>query len=350
MMKKLDDFIYPKQKELFEMLRQIYKGQHIYTCKDNYILVQGEAPVMLLAHLDTVHKKPVKQICKTQNGNILMSPQGIGGDDRCGVYALVTAYEQSEIKPWLLFTCDEEVGCVGAQQFCIKHEKNKLPKALDDLKLLIEIDRKGKDDAVYYDCDNAEFEDYITSKGFHTEWGSLSDISYVAPELGVAAVNLSSGYYNAHTLHEYIDRRQLMGTIKKVIDIIADAAKPDFPKYEYVEAVNYDRLCGGFYSKGWYDDFYDNKDAKKIKDVLATVPEEYRHAYEELLDFYSVEELEYYRTEDGDRIIAMMFESEFGMTNRELNKYYDELENDETEDEDEVDEGTVKQKEDDSNE
>ena len=53
------------------------------------------------------------------------------------------------------------------------------------------------------------FEAYITGKGFTTAIGSFSDISLIAPELGVAAVNFSSGYYNAHTLHEFIDVNEL---------------------------------------------------------------------------------------------------------------------------------------------
>ena len=93
-MKKLEDFLMPTQKELFSKLCDRFKGRTT-VCKNSYILVRGEAPIMLVAHLDTVHKTPVKHICKTQNGGILMSPQGIGGDDRCGVYALVTVYEQS---------------------------------------------------------------------------------------------------------------------------------------------------------------------------------------------------------------------------------------------------------------
>ena len=37
--------------------------------------------------------------------------------------------------------------------------------------------------------------------------------------LGVAAVNLSSGYYNAHTQHEYINKKQLDTVVQKVIGI-----------------------------------------------------------------------------------------------------------------------------------
>lgn len=185
-MKILEDYIRLTQTELFNLMRKFYSGK-VTSKKGSYILVHGEAPVMLLAHMDTVHKMKVKQICKTENGNVLMSPQGIGGDDRCGVYALNKVYRLSTVKPWLLFLCDEEVGCVGAREFCRRYQKGDLPEGLKDIKCLIEIDRKGKEDAVYYDCCNSEFEEYITSKGFKTDFGSCSDISFIAPAMGVAA-------------------------------------------------------------------------------------------------------------------------------------------------------------------
>jgi len=319
-MRPLEDFITPTQKGLYNKLRKIYKGR-VTACKNSYVLVRGDAPIMLVAHLDTVHKEPVREICKTNNGNILMSPQGIGGDDRCGVYALCAVYEQALVKPWLLFTCDEEIGGVGAEQFCMKHKLGKLPKEIDGLKLIVEIDRKGKDDAVYYDCGNDEFEDYITTKGFKTQYGSFSDISYIAPELGVAAVNLSSGYYNAHTQHEYINRKHLNATVQKVLSIVADAAKPDFPKYDYVESFSYDRWWGGW--GGFVKSSLKSTVSAKKENTSSTtevdedaflkdVPSHIRDEYAALLDFYSVEELEYHRKENGDNVITMLFESEFG--------------------------------------
>lgn len=321
-MKPLEDYLRPTQPELFAKLCAMYQGR-TFVRKGKFIIVRGEAPVMLLAHLDTVHKEPVKHICKSDNGCILMSPQGIGGDDRCGVYALNAVYEQSRVKPWLLFTCDEEIGGVGAEAFCTRHSEGRLPPELDEMKLLIEIDRKGKKDAVYYDCDNPEFEAYITSKGFETEWGSFSDISYVAPELGVAAVNLSSGYYNAHTQHEYINRKHLNATVKKVVEIVADAAQPAFPKYEYIERKFY-RRGGGL--GGWGNSYYDYWDSwgSKLTGApaaeedeadevdLDSIPEDIREEYFALLDFYSPKELESIRAEMGDAGIKMMAEAEFG--------------------------------------
>ena len=88
-----------------------------------------------------------------------MSPQGIDGDDRCGVYALKQVYEFADENSWLLFTCNEETGGIGADMFCRCHQKGRLPAELDKLKFLIEIDRKGSNDAVYYSCANLNFED-----------------------------------------------------------------------------------------------------------------------------------------------------------------------------------------------
>ncbi|MBE8950831.1 MAG: hypothetical protein SR3Q1_09585 [Quinella sp. 3Q1] len=151
-MKALTEFLKPTQKGLFKMLRKMYKGK-AFVGENNFIIVRGTASVILVAHLDTVHIEPVKVICKSKDKNILMSPQGIGGDDRCGGYALVKAYDLADKKPWLLFTCNEEVGGAGAKFFCKAHKHSKLPKELDELKFIVELDRRGSHDAVYYDCE-----------------------------------------------------------------------------------------------------------------------------------------------------------------------------------------------------
>lgn len=293
-MRPLEMFLKPTQDELFSMLRKLYKGNKGFFSKGNFILIEGDAPILLVAHLDTVHEEPVKTICKSDDGNILMSPQGIGGDDRCGVFVLVNAFDISVNKPFLLFTCHEEIGGVGAEKFCRAHQLGKLPKALDELKLIVEVDRKGNRDAVYYDCYNPELEKYITSKGFNTATGSFSDISLIAPELDVAAVNLSAGYYNAHTLHEYINRKHLNNTLSKVVEIISDTAQEIFPKYEY------------FSCDDW--NFF-NED-----EIIQTLPSEYQQIYYELLDIYSVDELENFRITYGDKILLEIYADEFGNT------------------------------------
>lgn len=299
----METIIKATQEELFEKILKIYRIEELYVCKNKYILVKGNAPTMLVAHLDTVHKDPVKTICKSDNNNIWMSPQGIGGDDRCGVHALNVIHAKSKIKPWLLFTCDEEIGGLGAEQFCNDIELNKLPKELRQLKAIIEIDRKGKNDAVYYDCDNKEFEKYINSNGFKTQIGSFSDISFIAPILGVAAVNLSSGYYNAHTLHEYINFKHLNATIRKVIKIVQESTSENFPRYEYIEKPrknNWDK----YYSTIYFDD-----------EIYADIPNDIADEYYELLDFYTEEELDEIMNTYGNQAIIQLYITEFGEKN-----------------------------------
>lgn len=252
------------------------KNRNIWYSDKNFLLVQGSSPVLLVAHLDTVHKEPVKDICMSEDGNIVMSPQGIGGDDRCGVMALCNTFNSvsEKEKPWLLFTCDEEIGCVGARKFAslyTKKNRGKLPD-LSPIKLIIEVDRKGSHDAVFYDCDNKDFEKYIVSKGFKTEHGSYSDICDIAPAVGCAAVNLSSGYYNAHTLYEYINLKELKWTTDRIIEIVKESHA--LPKYEWIEAEyiygsygSYDSYSSCDYS-GYYH-YYSSKIQKKVsKDNL----------------------------------------------------------------------------------
>ena len=293
-MNALEDFLPLSQTQLFKRLVKKFKGKTLIS-KGNFILVHGQAPVMLVAHLDTVHEQNVKDICLSADRNIIMSPQGIGGDDRCGCSALVKVFQSVQIKPWLLFTCDEEIGGLGAKAFCLAHQQNQLPNELDNLKFIIELDRKGKNDAVYYRCANSDFEEYITGKGFKTAQGSFSDISLIAPELNTAAVNLSCGYYAAHTRHEYIVRSELDETIGKVIDIISDAAKLPYFKYiEHIQPIESSKLV------------------RRNESIVLPrrVPADLQDIYEFLLDFYSVNELESFRTEYGDQILWQIYNDE----------------------------------------
>lgn len=221
---------------------------------DGYLFAKGNVPVMMCAHMDTVHKEPVRDIYMSDNGYV-WSPQGIGGDDRCGIYTALMSIRDG-IKPYILFTEDEEIGCVGAGYFS-DDVHNGIINAKDiDINFIIEVDRKGANDSVYYDCDNPEFEKFIDTYGFKTAYGSCSDISYVAPALGVAAVNFSSGYYNAHTTDEYIVLDELYNIIERVNTIIKDAADGKTARYEYIENQYSYR---GYASKGYYgwDGYYE---------------------------------------------------------------------------------------------
>lgn len=108
------------------------------------------------------------------------------------------------------------------------------PKPFEGIKYLIELDRQGENDSVYYRCNNPQFEQMINSYGFITSWGSFSDISIIAPAWELCAVNLSVGYYDEHSLGETWHYRQTLQVIDKVCKILEDSMN-DENEYPYIE-------------------------------------------------------------------------------------------------------------------
>ena len=192
-----------------------------------FIYARGTVPVLLVAHLDTVHTTPVRLLCSSKDGNILMSPEGIGGDDRAGVYMILQLIQKHHCH--VLFCEDEEVGGLGAQAFV----KSGITP---EINYIVELDRRGSKDAVFYSCDNPDFTKFVCSFGFERAYGSFSDISIFAPSLGVAAVNISCGYHDAHTRHETINLAQLNRNIQRVGEMISTPSE----FFDYIEEAFYD--------------------------------------------------------------------------------------------------------------
>ena len=80
-----EEILRMRQKELKHYLTEYLKetGYDVVR-KKGFLYAKGEVPVLLVAHLDTVHQEKPSIICRSEDGRYMMSPQGIGGDDRCG--------------------------------------------------------------------------------------------------------------------------------------------------------------------------------------------------------------------------------------------------------------------------
>lgn len=215
---------------------------------DGYLYAKGDVPVLLIAHLDTVHDTEPEVINVT--GGVVWSPQGIGGDDRCGVYAILRIIQENKCS--VLFCEDEEIGCVGAGKFA----KTELCKAVgEDINFMVEIDRKGNNDLVYYSNANTAFKNWCTEvTGYKTNWGSCSDISKLMPAMNRAGVNISSGYYDEHTLKHKIVLADLEKTIEAVKKLVTTEV-PSGPFHYIASTINYGGY-GGMY--GRWDDYYDD--------------------------------------------------------------------------------------------
>ena len=235
-----------------------------------FVFAKGTFPVLLVAHLDTVHKKLPEEFFYDKETLTISSPQGIGGDDRCGVYMIFETIKKHNCS--VLFCEDEEIGALGADKFVESKLSNDL-----NLNYIIEFDRTGKNDAVFYGCDNPEFEQFITKEFYKTNYGSFSDISVIAPALGCAAVNLSCGYYKAHTTNEYVVYPEMMESIEEACKIIERTTETD--KFEYIdEADGFSyKLDDGFYD---YDHYFlmQYTDNKGNEDWFETEASSYEEA------------------------------------------------------------------------
>lgn len=196
-----------------------------------YIIAEGDIPICLVAHLDTVGKNPPKHIFYDNTQHVMWSPELLGADDRAGVYAIIDIINDG-YRPHVIFTTDEEQGALGAQAVVTRYPDC----PLENLKAIFQLDRRGQNDCVFYDCDNPDFENYVESFGFKTAYGSFSDISVLAPSWKVAAANLSIGYFNEHseTEHLFCDyMEETIGKVKKILD-----AGGNMLSYAYIPVEN----------------------------------------------------------------------------------------------------------------
>lgn len=205
--------------------------------EDGYIYARGNCPVLVTAHMDTVHEKKVKDVVRGKGG-IISSPQGIGGDDRCGVYMITEIVDNLGMLPYVLLCEDEEIGGVGSSKFC----NSPYIRELEDMLFLVELDRANATDLVFYEDENMEFQDWCEEvTGYRTAYGTFSDISHLCPKCGVSGVNVSCGYYKAHTTDEYVVWEEMKKSIKVVLKLIREGVD-NGKRFEYEES---------YYSRYW---------------------------------------------------------------------------------------------------
>jgi len=200
-----------------------------------YVIALGNMNVGLCAHADTVFSKPPNpnEFYYDQEKNVIWNPDGAGADDRAGIFSIIYILQNyPEFKPTIIITTGEEAFCIGASKLCMHY-----PTFPHKLKFLIQLDRRGYNDSVYYDCANPDFEAWINKYGFTTAYGSFTDISVLAPHFGCAAVNLSIGYYDEHSTIERLFISYMFNTIHKVVNILKDAEQA--PYFEYIKRKSY---------------------------------------------------------------------------------------------------------------
>lgn len=224
--------------ELIETISsEIYRQKRSINIEhdSNYTYIKGDLPVLLVAHFDTFFDMPLPsmQDFEVQGDYILRtkyafdSKRNAGFDDRAGI-AMIYYIIKHGYLPSVLLCNHEEIGCWGAIEFIKTH-------SIEDcsFKFLIELDRSGARDAVYYDCANFDFINFINEYGFTTSRGSYTDIAVLAPMLQLAAVNLSIGYWREHSEEEMFVANYWYDTARKVCKILEDASSAEVDVFPY---------------------------------------------------------------------------------------------------------------------
>lgn len=224
---------------LTNILTEMYKIKKkiVMERTPDYIYIKGDLPVLLVAHIDTYFDMPAPQPqdFTAHNGMILRtkydynSHRNAGFDDRAGIAMIYYIIKHGYI-PSILLCNQEEIGCWGAVEFIKNHTIKDCP-----FKFLIELDRSGEKDAVYYDCANESFKKFINDYGFEEASGSYTDIAVLAPMLQLAAVNLSVGYYKEHTEEELVCIPHWHSTAQKVCTILEDSTSTLLEPFPYSE-------------------------------------------------------------------------------------------------------------------
>lgn len=222
------------------------------------------ATIVLSAHMDTV-KGVLKdrKLIETDDGVIMSDKGALGADDRAGIAIILTVLRSlhklnfnGNIK--VAFSREEEIGCVGASKIDSDWYA--------DSDLAIVVDRRGNRDIVV-GCGMAFCSDFVAyfmedvSKMSDMDWeateGGISD-AMVFAEGGVNSINLSAGYYNEHTEHEYVVLDEMRDTVKLIMQTIA-VINQFYKTFEIVpESNTWSKAWYPKYGHNYYEDAFDD--------------------------------------------------------------------------------------------
>lgn len=195
----------------------------------NILVTKGKAKTYpcVVSHMDTVHSfVPNFKIYKDVDDDDLyfaMSGKkrvGIGGDDKCGIFACLYLLKKiPDIK--IVFFSREEIGCKGSRNI----DKG----FFADCRYLIQLDRKGKGDFIqtYWGKKTISHE-FSSEVGlikkkykYKNKIGTVTDVMTLwNNKVGISCINLSCGYYQPHSDCEYISVRDLWNSVKFTEEIV----------------------------------------------------------------------------------------------------------------------------------
>lgn len=148
---------------------------------------------------------------------------GLGADDKNGIWVALHCLLLEPLLKVALFS-REEIGCLGSSAARMEF--------FDNCRFVLQADRKGSSDFITRIgatelCTEEFVKDAgIHQYGYHEEEGITTDVLMLASQgLKVSCANVSCGYYNPHTVHEFTVISQLRNCIELIRHIIRTCTK-----------------------------------------------------------------------------------------------------------------------------
>ncbi len=189
---------------------------------------------LIVAHTDQVTSAPLTKIIETNK--IIKGDGNIGADDKNGVWIILQLLEEY---PDLNFVFSNEEEAGGKIDDLLYDEY----ESLYHIPYCLVFDRQGKSDIIgaMNDYCTRDFEDEIcgigSAYGFKSKYGFFSDCDSIRYYLN--CVNISCGYYLAHSEHEFTVKKDLVNALEFGKCIIDNITKEFKLEYHCSKSYNY---------------------------------------------------------------------------------------------------------------
>ncbi len=200
---------------------------------------------LVVAHADQVTFDPCSKIF--ESNNIVKGDSNLGADDKNGVWIVLNLLDKY---PDLNFCFSNKEETEGDIESVLYYEQDSLSK----IPYCLVFDRRGGSDIIgnWNGYCSEEFEDEICEVGldfgFRTGFGTFSDCDEISEYLN--CVNISCGYYKAHTKQEYTVKWELLNSLEFGKEIIEKVTGP------FKHTIINKGLFGGWSYKDLKNDSY----------------------------------------------------------------------------------------------
>lgn len=205
------------------------------------ICPKSDSKACIAAHLDQVPAGDIAKVVE-YNGFLFGEdkdgyPANLGADDKNGIWIALKA-GQHKTKPRLVFFLDEETGRQGSKQ-CDE-------EFMSSVAFTIVVDRKGSKQIIYSGANRLYGTlVHILFKSANPDWEYEVGVSCDADSIRkyCDCINISCGYYKAHTKLEYTCIKDLKETWRAV-DSFLDERCDKFPVFDWVNDFRQEVFCG----------------------------------------------------------------------------------------------------------